>query len=249
MAEGCNVLAPCLDILSTELGAGEQLAVDFIFMLTCDDQTVADCLDVFDDLKDSGLGHVGFKDLGVGHGTLARLNARIKDSGAISYMEMVSTTEEACLESARVAIDIGVDRLLGGTNAEPILAALDGSGIAYYPFPGRPEGHPTRLRGGPEDIAADCRHLEGLGCAGVDLLAYRALDAQPMALVRAARAALSGTLIVAGSIDTPGRVRALADVGVDAFTIGTAAFEGSFSPRKTTLRAQIDDILAASAAA
>ncbi|MFQ5783355.1 MAG: hypothetical protein ACE5H8_00855 [Alphaproteobacteria bacterium] len=162
-------------------------------------------------------------------------------------MEVVSATSDACLESARTAVEIGVDRLLGGTNVEEMLAVLQGTGIAYFPFPGRPRGHPARLCGDAAEIAADCRRSESLGCAGVDLLAYRAEDADPLELVRAARAALAGELIVAGSIDTSARVRALAEAGVDAFTIGSAAFDGSFSPRKGSLRSRLRDILAACA--
>ncbi len=214
-------------------------------MLTRGDQTVEDCLEVIDIIREIHLGHVGFKDIGVDRGTLAELNGRIKAAGAVSYMEVVSTTEEACLTSARTAVEIGVDRLLGGKAVEPTLAVLEGSGIAYYPFPGRPEGHPTVLRGGAADIAADCRRVEALGCAGVDLLAYRAVDADPLDLVRAARAALEGELIVAGSIDRPEQVHALSAAGADAFTVGTAAFEGSFSPRKGSLPAQLRDILTA----
>ncbi len=219
--------------------------MDFIFMLTWGDQTVENCLETFDSIKDIGLGHVGFKDIGVDHGTLAELHGRIKASGAVSYMEVVSTTSEASLDSARVARELGVDRLLGGFEVAATLELLAGSGIAYYPFPGRTEGHPTCLRGGPEEVAADCRRIEEAGCAGADLLAFRAVEADPLALVDAARAALTGRLIVAGSIDTAARLRALAHAGVDAFTIGTAAFDGTFSPGKTGLRARITDILAA----
>ena len=218
--------------------------MNFIFMLTWADQTVKNCLEVFDSISDMGLEHIGFKDLGVDRATLAELNGRIKATGAVSYMEVVSTTSEACLDSARVARELGVDRLLGGFEVAATLALLAGSGIAYYPFPGRPKGHPTRLHGSPEEVAADCARMERAGCAGADLLAYRAVDAEPLALVEAARAALSGALIVAGSIDTPDQIQALAAAGVDAFTIGTAAFEGSFSPGKAGLRAQIEDILA-----
>lgn len=221
--------------------------MDFIFMLTLGDRTVENCLEVFDSISDTGLEHVGFKDIGVDRATLAELQGRIKATGAVSYMEVVSTTTEACLDSARIALDLGVDRLLGGFEVAATMALLAGSGIAYYPFPGRPEGHPTRLHGSPAEVAADCARMEQAGCAGADLLAYRAVDAEPLALVEAARAALSGELIVAGSIDTPDQIQALAAVGVDAFTIGTAAFEGSFSPGKEGLRAQIEDILAAAA--
>ena len=216
-------------------------------MLTLGDRTVENCLEVFDSISDTGLEHVGFKDIGVDRATLAELQGRIKATGAVSYMEVVSTTTEACLDSARIALDLGVDRLLGGFEVAATMALLAGSGIAYYPFPGRPEGHPTRLHGSPAEVAADCARMEQAGCAGADLLAYRAVDAEPLALVEAARAALSGELIVAGSIDTPDQIQALAAVGVDAFTIGTAAFEGSFSPGKEGLRAQIEDILAAAA--
>ncbi len=221
--------------------------MDFIFMLTLRDQTVENCLEVFDFISDTGLGHIGFKDIGVDRATLTELHGRIKATGAVSYMEVVSTSSEACLDSARVARELGVDRLLGGFEVAATMVLLAGSGVAYYPFPGRPEGLPTRLHGSPADVAADCARMEQAGCAGADLLAYRAVDAEPLALVAAARAALSGALIVAGSIDTPDRIQALAAAGVDAFTIGTAAFEGAFSPGKEGLHAQIEEILAAAA--
>ena len=214
-------------------------------MFTRDDQTVEDCLEVFDLVRGTGVKHLGFKDVGVARETLVALNNRIKASGGVSYMEVVSTTSEACLNSTRAAVEIGVDRLLGGTEAEAMLEVLEGSGIAYFPFPGRPEGHPTQLGGTPEQVAADCRHFEALGCAGVDLLAYRATEAEPLDLVRAAREALSGELIIAGSVSTPARVHELAEAGVNAFTVGSAAFDGSFSPRKGSLHSQLNDILAA----
>ncbi len=220
--------------------------MEFIFMFTRDDQTVEDCLEVFDLVRETGVKHLGFKDVGVARETLVALNDRIKASGGVSYMEVVSTTSEACLNSARAAVEIGVDRLLGGTEAESMLEVLDGSGIAYFPFPGRPEGHPTQLGGTPEQVAADCRRFEALGCAGVDLLAYRATEAEPLDLIRAAREALSGELIIAGSVGSAARVHELAEAGVGAFTVGSAAFDGSFSPRKGSLRSQLSDILAAS---
>jgi len=219
--------------------------MDFIFMFTRDDQTVEDCLEVFEAIRDVGLTHLGFKDVGVDVRVLGRLNERIKECGGITHLEVVSTTAEACLRSARAAVEIGVDRLLGGTEVEPILDILTGRGVAYYPFPGRPEGHPTLLGGSPEDVAGDCQRFARLGCAGVDLLAYRATEAAPLDLVRAARAATPGYLIVAGSVNTPARIRDLVAAGADAFTIGSAAFDGSFSPRKGLLVSQLRAIVAA----
>ncbi|MBM3517768.1 MAG: hypothetical protein FJX56_07795 [Alphaproteobacteria bacterium] len=219
--------------------------VDFIFMLTRHDQTILDCLETVELIRGLGIRHIGFKDIGVERATIARLNRSIHALGATSYMEMVSTTGEAILGAARLAREVGVDRLLGGTAVDEVLAVLAGSAVAYYPFAGRPEGHPTRLGGNAAAVAADCRRFAARGCAGVDLLAYRAYEAQPLDLIRAARAATPGHLIVAGSIDSPARIRALAAAGADAFTIGSAVFDGSFSLRKGSTFGQLKDVLAA----
>jgi hypothetical protein len=225
--------------------------VDFIFMLTRDDRTVEDCLAAADDALALGLKHIGFKDIGAAPGTLRSLNARIKGAGATSYMEVVSTSSEDTLRSAAVAVEIGVDRLLGGTDVDAILRTIEGAEIAYYPFPGFPVGHPTRLGGNAAEIAAHCAAFSAKGCAGADLLAYRATAADPLDLVRAARHALGRDrqLIVAGSVNSAERIAALREAGADAFTIGSAVFDGSFSPRNSDLRAQLQDVLAACAAA
>lgn len=223
--------------------------MDFIFMLTRQDRTVEDCLAVFEEIRAVGVTHVGFKDIGVDRKTLEALHRRIKDSGAVSYMEVVSTTVEDVLRSARTAREIGVDRLMGGTEVAAVLEVLEGSGIGYYPFPGVPVGHPTELRGTADLVEAQCREFLDRGCPGVDLLAYRATEADPLELVRAARRGLGqdGELVIAGSIDSQERIRALAEAGADAFTIGSAAFDGSFSPRKGLLRSQLEDIMDAAA--
>lgn len=212
-------------------------------MLTRSDQTVPDCLEVLDEIRPLGLTHIGCKDVGVTSDVLAELVRRIKDSGATSYMEVVSTSPEACLNSARVARDVGVDRLLGGTQVEEVLAILAGSTVQYLPFPGRPFDHPTKLAGSAAQIEADARRFRALGAAGVDLLAYRATEADPLELVRAARRGTDGTLLVAGSVQTPAQIRALAAAGADAFTIGSAAFDGSFAPRMGSLRSQLRAVL------
>lgn len=196
--------------------------MDFIFMLTRDDATVADAIDVIDTIAPLGLGHIGFKDIGVPPDTLRELHARIKHSGAQSYLEVVSTTKQRALDSATLAAELGVDYLLGGTWVQETLSILDGTTVSYLPFVGRPEGYPTRLDGTPAMIADNCRQAEATGCAGVDLLAYRAKTASPIDLINAARSALTGRLVVAGSITSPEQLTALYNAGADAFTIGSA---------------------------
>ncbi len=220
--------------------------MDFIFMLTRDDRTVLDALDVLDEIRPLELRHIGFKDVGLEPALMRELNRKIKAQGATSWLEVVDTAPGATLAAARAAIEIGVDRLLGGADVQAVLALLAGTGIRYYPFPGAPHGHPTVLGGRLDQIAADCAAFRAKGCAGADLLAYRATDAEPLELVQAARQALGDrTLIVAGSIDRPARVRALAAAGADAFTIGSAVFNGAFAPRQGALVAQLRAVLAA----
>lgn len=208
-------------------------------MLTRADQTVPDALEVLEEIRPLGLGHLGFKDVGVPPETLRALVTAIREQGAISYMEVVSTSREACLNSARIAKDIGVQRLLGGTLVEEVLAVLAGSATEYHPFPGKPFDHPTKLGGSAADVEADCKRFAQLGCAGVDLLAYRATEADPIALVEAARRGTPGFLMVAGSVSTAAQIAALKAAGADAFTIGSAALDGSFAPHMGSLRSQL----------
>lgn len=218
--------------------------MDFIFMLTRGDRTIADCLEVFERVRPVGLRHVGFKDAGGEPAVLGKLADAIRASGATSYMEVVSEAPEATIRSVKLARDLGVNRLLGGTLVDEALDALEGSGIEYFPFAGRPFGHPTKLGGRPDLIEEHCRAFMSEGCAGADLLAYRATEADPVELVRAARRGLGdGMLIVAGSIDSPQRIRALAEAGADAFTIGTAVFDGSYDPRKGSILSQLEAVL------
>jgi hypothetical protein len=225
--------------------------MDFVFMLTRDDRTVDDALDVVDAIADAGVAHVGFKDVGIEPARAAELHHRIKALGATSYLEVVSTSPDDVLRSARLGRALGVDRLLGGSPAQAadVMTILGGSNVAYLPFAGRPFGHPTQLRGAPDDIAHDCRSLREHGAAGCDLLAYRSIEADPLALVRAARGALGdGILLVAGGVTTAGQVSALAAAGVDAFTVGSAALAGVFTPAAgPSLREQLAAILDACA--
>lgn len=213
-------------------------------MLTRHDRTVENCLDVYRQIHPVGIKHVGFKDIGVSTATLQKVTDAIHADGAISYMEVVSTSKIEELRSAETAVSLGVQRLLGGTQVDAILGITAGSSTSYYPFPGYPHDHPTKLGGQPSDIAAHCNSFMQKGCGGCDLLAYRATDADPVELVRAARRGLgSGYLIVAGSITGIERIREISEAGADAFTIGSAIFDGSYAPRRETVISQLEAVV------
>lgn len=223
--------------------------MQFIFMLTRNDRTVEDAERLVDQVCDLGVTHIGFKDVGLGSQPMRRLVSGIRARGGVSHLEVVSATSESVLRSLEVGAELGVDRILGGTDIAAAKRVL-GDLSRYFPFPGHPFGHPTRLEGSAALVAEHCGRAMAEGCAGVDLLAYRATQADPLELVRAARGALAGgTLIVAGSVSSRAQIHALAEAGADAFTVGSAVFDGAFTPRNGSLRSQILDVLEACATA
>jgi hypothetical protein len=223
--------------------------IEFVFMLTHDDVTVEDAPEVLATLRDSGLRYVGFKDVGPPPEVLAEVTAAAHDAGMEVMLEVVSTEAEDELRSLRAARDIGVDWVLGGTHADDGAAILAGADVRYCPFPGTIEGHPSVLSGTIEAIAADAARLTALdGVHGLDLLAYRHRDADPVALTRAVVEAADGPVIAAGSVATLEQIAALEGAGAWAFTIGGAIFERRL-PGGPTVAGQVAAVLAAAGGA
>lgn len=212
-------------------------------MLTRADRTLADAREVYASVAETGISHVGCKDLGLPRDELAALMADIRANGHTSYLEVVSETPDATLQSARVAAEIGPDYLIGGTLVEPVQEIIAGTGIRFCPYVGRVIDHPCLLRGTIDEIAADARRVHDLGVDGINLLAYR-YDGDVEALVAAVVGATSLPVIAAGSVDSTERIRTLAELGTWGFTVGTAALDGVFVPGEL-LAGQLDAILAA----
>lgn len=201
--------------------------MEFIFMLTHDDQTVSDALDVYRQIRSTPLRLVGFKDVGASREQLKRLTDLMHEDGRNVFLEVVSVSREAELASVSTALEIGVDFLLGGTNHTEVLDLIGGSGVRYYPFPGTVVGHPSRLEGSIEEISAHAKRLVEMdGVEGLDLLAYRHIEADPVALTRSVVDSCGAPVIAAGSVDSEKRIVDLASAGAWAFTIGGAIFEG-----------------------
>lgn len=217
--------------------------IEFIFMLTRDDVTLSDARDVFASIADTGVRHVGCKDVGLPHEELAGLLSDIRAAGAKTHLEVVSETEEDTLTSARAAAAIRPDHLIGGTLIEPVQEILAGTGVKFFPYVGHVVGHPCVLRGEIDAIADDARRAEALGVDGINLLAYR-YDGDVEALTRAVVDAVDIPVICAGSVDSVERIQALERCGAWAFTIGTAALDGKLVDG-APLRGQLEAALQA----
>jgi thiamine monophosphate synthase len=211
----------------------------FVFMLTRHDRTIADAAERLEEALAAGVRHIGFKDVGLPLTDLAKLADRIRAAGGRTYLEVVSLDAASEIASARSALALGVDVLMGGTRASAVLPIIAGSGIQYFPFPGRIVGHPSRLEGPARDIVDSARRLAALdGVDGLDLLAYR-FDGDVEGLISEVRAAVNKPVIVAGSIDCPERIRAVVSAGAWGFTVGTAALDGAFHPKRADLASQL----------
>jgi hypothetical protein len=202
---------------------------DFIFMLTRADRTIADAEARLPEVLAAGVRHIGFKDVGLSAPALRRLAEAIRAAGARTYLEVVSHGPDSEAASARMALDLGVDVLMGGARSDIVAPLIAGAPIRYYPFPGQVIGHPSVLTGSLESIVESARRLLSTpGVHGLDLLAYR-FEGDALALIRGVREAAAGKpVVIAGSIDRAERLAAVAASGAAAFTVGTAALDGLF---------------------
>ena len=145
--------------------------------------------------------------------------------------------------SAKAAVEIGVDILLGGTRVDDVLPVIKDTSIQYYPFPGRITGHPSVLEGSIQEIVASARAIAARdGVHGLDLLAYRSAQNVPE-LMKAVCAAVAKPVFVAGSIASPERIAIVQGAGAAGFTIGTAALDGQYPAKGTDVPSQLTAIL------
>jgi pyridoxal biosynthesis lyase PdxS len=205
----------------------------FVFMLTRDDATVADAVEICREIAALDIDIVGFKDVGLPLPALAEVVDVLRDQGREIALEVVSETRDEELRAVDAGLRLGVDLLLGGVNVAAALrhiAGHDGNGVRYCPFPGEVVGHPSALRGTIGSIVDSAQEIAAAdGVWGLDLLAYR-FDGDADALVRKVIDAVEVPVIVAGSVADPARIASIVAAGAWGFTVGSAAFEGRFVP-------------------
>ena len=202
---------------------------EFILMLTHNDTTVKDALNIFRECKDAPVLHWGFKDVGLPPDEMKTVVHEMKAAGKTTYLEVVSLSEEEGLRGAEIALDAGFDVLMGTVFFDSIFEYLRGKPIKYYPFPGHIHGHPSILDGTMQEIVAHARFLESKGVQGMDLLSYRYGGDAPR-LLREVVQATKVPIVSAGSIESHRRLAEVWQSGAWGFTIGSALFEKKFVP-------------------
>jgi hypothetical protein len=203
---------------------------ELIVMLTHNDKTVENAIELFETLKDSPVQHWGFKDVGLERQEMEKLVSNMKAAGKTTNLEVVSLSEDEGLSGAKLALNCGFDILMGTVFFDSIHALLKDSPVKYYPFIGHVYGHPSILEGKIEDIAEETKLLEAKGLDGFDLLTYRYTGNAPELLKAVVKATKNVPVVSAGSIDSFDRIAEVRDTGAWGFTIGSAFFEKKFVP-------------------
>ena len=161
-------------------------------MLTRNDRTVEDADGLVDAVCELGVTHIGFKDVGVPVATMRELVARIRRGGGGTlprsgkYNTRSDRSARWRRRRARRRPHPRRHRSCGG-------AAHPGRPVrATFRFPAGRSAIRRGSKAPPRWSPSIARGRAALGCGGVDLLAYRATQADPLDLVRAARAGASG---------------------------------------------------------
>jgi hypothetical protein len=205
-------------------------------MLTHHDVTIPNALQVFDEVKDTGLKCIGCKDIGLNVEQYKELFAGFRKHGIQSFLEVVTYSEQEHFRGIELASKIGADNLIGGmpqyTKKTMEHLKQSKTRLGFYPYIGKISGHPCILGGNIDEIIKDGEEAEKCGINGINLLLYRYTDNQKKLL--AATKKLKVPLIVAGNVADFNQIKELKDNGVWAFTIGGAVLEKKFVENGST---------------
>jgi hypothetical protein len=205
---------------------------ELIVMLTHHDRTVPNALELFEASKDIPVSHWGFKDVGLSHTEMKELVRCMKAAGKITFLEVVSLSEDEGMAGAKLAVEAGFDILMGTIYFDRIHRFLMDKPIRYYPFPGHVYNHPSILDGEIPAIVQHARWLESKGVHGLDLLGYRYVG-EARKLLQDVVKATTIPIVCAGSIASLGRIAEVWEAGAWGLTIGSAFFDRQFVPGGT----------------
>lgn len=201
--------------------------MDLIVMLTRNDYTIPNALEVFEAARHAPAHYWGAKEEGISHEDLKKLFAAIRKSGKSPVLEVVAYSEEECLAGAKLAIECECDILLGTGYFDSVNELCRAHNIRYMPFVGEVSGRPSTLNGTAETMLAQIEAYRARGVYGVDLLGYR-YAGDCSALCGAVVPSAPLPVCLAGSINSTARLDEVRRLRPRFFTIGSAFLEHCF---------------------
>lgn len=198
-----------------------------IVMLTNNDKTVKNAIEMFDSSKDLPVQFWGFKNIGLPIEQMKQLVKNMKDAEKTTFLEVVSYTEIECMKAAKLAVECNFDYLMGTLFYDSVFNFLKDKPIKYSPFCGKVSGSPSVLEGTIDEIINDAKSMQKKGVNAFDILAYRYVG-DPEELAEKFIQAIDIPVIIAGSINGYERLDKINELNPWGFTMGTALFKKNF---------------------
>lgn len=200
---------------------------ELIVMLTHNDKTVADAIEVFEASKDTPAVYWGFKEAGLEKDKMKKLVKMMKQAGKTTFLEVVEYTEEECIAGAKIGVECGFDILMGTMYFDSVRDIAKKAGMKYMPFVGEITGRPSILGGTIDGMIEEANSLIEKGIDGIDLLAYR-FTGDPEELAARFVKEVKLPVCLAGSIKSFERLDKMKEIAPWTFTIGSAFFDKKF---------------------
>jgi hypothetical protein len=198
-----------------------------IVMLTYNDKTVKNALELFEECKNLSVEHWGFKNIGLPVVQMKKLVRDMKNAKKKTFLEVVSYTEEECIGATELAIECEFDYLMGTMFFQSVYDLLKDKPIKYMPFCGKVSGSPSVLEGSIDEIIAHAKSIKEKNVYGLDILAYR-YNGNPEELAQKFIKEINFPVIIAGSISSFEKLEKIKKLKPWGFTIGSAFFDRKF---------------------
>lgn len=200
---------------------------ELIVMLTNNDITIHNAVEVFDACKYSDAKFWGIKEKGIPLDKMKQLFDSFRKYGKTGVLEVVAYTEEDCLNGAKMALECGCDILLGTLFYDSVNTFCKKHNIKYMPFVGNVSGRPSVLEGDVEAMVEQAITYLNKGSYGIDLLSYR-YTGDASLLTREMVSKTGAPICVAGSVSTFEQLDCINDISPAFYTIGSAFIEHKF---------------------
>ena len=201
---------------------------NLIVMLTHNDKTVLNAYDIFEKCKNSKAKFSGFKEEPLPLDEMKRLYSYMKSMGKTTFLEVIAYDEQNGLKGAKMALECGVDILMGTVFYDSINNLCKENNLKYMPFVGQVSERPSILEGDIDDMIQEANIYISKGAYGIDLLGYRYISGNPIELNKKIVEKINAPVCIAGSINSYQRLDEIKEANPWSFTIGGAFFENKF---------------------
>ena len=200
---------------------------NLIVMLTHNDKTVLNANEIFEQCKNSKAEFWGFKEEPLPLDEMKKLYKYMKSLGKTTFLEVIAYDEENGLKGAKIALECGVNILMGTVFYESINQFCKKNNLKYMPFVGQVSQRPSILEGDIDDMILEANDYIKRGAYGIDILGYR-YTGNPIELNKKFVNNVNAPVCIAGSINSYKRLDEIKNANPWAYTIGGAFFENKF---------------------